>query len=65
MEVGNIDLEKIMVSGMLPPHFLSLEPLNLIRSYVADYLKEEIAQEARIQRIPQFNEFLNQLCIYI
>jgi len=58
MEVGDINLEKIMISGMLPPHFLSEKPLDLIRSYVADYLKEEIAQEANIQRIPQFNEFL-------
>ena len=58
MEVGNINLEEIMVSGMLPPHFLSEKPLDLIRSYVADYLKEEIAQEAQIQRIPQFSEFL-------
>ncbi|MCL4385839.1 MAG: ATP-binding protein [Cyanobacteria bacterium] len=58
MEVGDINLEKIMVSGMLPPHFLSEKPLDLIRSYAADYLKEEIAQEAQIQRIPQFNEFL-------
>ncbi len=58
MEVGDLDLEKIMLSGMLPPHYLSEKPLDLIRSYVADYLKEEIAQEAQIQRIPQFNEFL-------
>ena len=58
MEVGNINLEEIMVSGMLPPHFLSEKPLDLVRSYVADYLKEEIAQEAQIQRIPQFSEFL-------
>ncbi|MCL5073926.1 MAG: ATP-binding protein [Actinobacteria bacterium] len=58
MEVGNINLEEIMISGMLPPHFLSEKPLDLIRSYVADYLKEEIAQEAQIQRIPQFSEFL-------
>ncbi|MDD5658647.1 MAG: AAA family ATPase [Actinomycetota bacterium] len=57
-EVGNINLEKIMISGMLPPHFLSSKPLDLIRSYVADYLKEEIAQEAQIQNIPQFSEFL-------
>jgi len=58
MEAGEIDLESVMVSGMLPPHFLANRPLDLIRSYVADYLKEEIAQEAQIQKIPQFNEFL-------
>jgi len=58
MEVKETDLEKIMVSGMLPCHFLSLNPTDLIRSYVADYLKEEIAQEAQIQKIPQFSQFL-------
>lgn len=57
-EVGDVNLEKVMVSGMLPPHFLSKKPLDLIRSYVADYLKEEISQEAQIQKIPQFSEFL-------
>jgi uncharacterized protein len=58
MEVGDIDLQKAMISGMLPPHFLSDRPAGLIRSYVADYLKEEIAQEAQIQNIPGFSEFL-------
>jgi len=58
MEVGEIDLESILVSGMLPPHFLSDKPTDLIRSYIADYLKEEIAQEAQIQKIPQFSDFL-------
>lgn len=58
MEVGAIDLESVLVSGMLPPHFLSNKPTDLIRSYIADYLKEEIAQEAQIQKIPQFNDFL-------
>jgi len=58
MEVGSIDLKKILISGMLPPHFFSTKPIDSIRSYVADYLKEEIAQEAQIQNIPQFSEFL-------
>lgn len=58
MEVGKIDLEKIMISGLLPPHFLSDKPLDFIRSYIGDYLKEEIALEAQIQKIPQFNDFL-------
>ncbi len=58
MEVGFAGLEKVMASGMLPPHFLSKKPTELLRSYVADYLKEEILQEAQIQKIPQFSEFL-------
>ncbi|MDA3834898.1 MAG: hypothetical protein PF495_16050 [Spirochaetales bacterium] len=35
-----------MVSGLLPPHFLSSDPVQDLRAYVADYLKEEIATEA-------------------
>ncbi len=63
MEVAYSDLEKIMVSGLLPPHFLSDKPIEPIRAYVADYLKEEIAQEAQIQKIPQFSEFLKVAAI--
>ncbi len=58
MEVDTIDLERVMLSGLLPPHYLSPEPLEDLRAYVADYLKEEIAAEALTQNIPAFHEFL-------
>ncbi|MBI4358303.1 MAG: ATP-binding protein [Candidatus Omnitrophica bacterium] len=58
MEVQGFDLEKVAISGLLPPHFLSPDPLADIRAYVADYLKEEIASEALVQNIPDFSEFL-------
>ncbi len=58
LEVDDFDLEKIMVSGLLPPHYLSPNPLEDLRAYVADYLKEEIAAEALTQNIPAFREFL-------
>lgn len=57
-EVDSLDLERAMVSGLLPPHFLSADPLEELRAYVADYLKEEIAAEALTQNIPAFSEFL-------
>ena len=57
-ETEGFDLEQIMVSGLLPPHFLSPDPMQDLRSYVADYLKEEIAAEAVIRNIPAFAEFL-------
>ena len=57
-ETEGFDLEQIVVSGLLPPHFLSSDPVQDLRSYVADYLKEEIAAEAVIQNIPAFAEFL-------
>jgi predicted AAA+ superfamily ATPase len=58
MEVTGFDLERIMLSGWLPPHYLSPDPLEDLRAYVADYLKEEVVAEARTQNIPAFREFL-------
>ena len=57
-ETQGFNLEKIVISGLIPPHFLSDYPIQDIRSYVADYLKEEISSEAIIQNIPAFSEFL-------
>lgn len=57
-ETEGFDLEQIVISGLLPPHFLSPDPIQDLRSYVADYLKEEIAAEAVTQNIPAFAEFL-------
>lgn len=63
LEVSSFDLEKVMVSGLLPPHFLSISPLEELRAYVADYLKEEIASEAAVRDIPSFSEFLRVAAI--
>ena len=57
-ETSGFDIEAIMVSGLLPPHYLAEDPLPELRAYVGDYLKEEISNEARIQNIPSFAEFL-------
>ena len=58
IEVSGFNLEEALISGMLPPHFLAEHPLEELRAYVADYLKEEIAAEALAQNIPSFSEFL-------
>lgn len=58
MEVDGFDLEYVMLSGLLPPHYLSSNPLKDLEAYVYDYLKEEIAGEALTQNLPAFHEFL-------
>ncbi|MBI5211015.1 MAG: DUF4143 domain-containing protein [Elusimicrobia bacterium] len=63
LEVEGFDLERAMTSGMLAPHYLSPEPLEDLRAYVADYLKEEIAAEALTRNIPAFAEFLRVAAI--
>lgn len=57
-ETEEFDIERVVISGLLPPHFLSPDPLSDLRAYVADYLKEEVSEEARVQNIPAFAEFL-------
>lgn len=57
LEVEGFDLEAVMTSGLLPPHYLSTEPERDLRAYVADYLKEEIAAEGAVRNLPAFAEF--------
>ena len=57
-ETKGFELEKVLNTGLLPPHFLSSNPLRELRSYVADYLKEEIMAESSIRNIPAFSAFL-------
>lgn len=63
LEVDQFDLERVMITGLLPPHYLSPEPLEDLRAYVDDYLKEEIAAEALTKNIPAFSEFLRVAAI--
>lgn len=53
-----VDLERIMKSGMLPPHYLSSSVDEELRAYVGDYLREEIAAETVVRNLPAFADFL-------
>jgi len=57
-EVPELDLERVMQTGLLPRLFLSSAPQEDLRAYVGDYLKEEIAAEGLTRNIPAFAEFL-------
>ncbi len=57
-EIKGADLSEIIRTGLLPPHFLSSHPIEDLRAYVNDYLKEEIIDEALVQNVPAFSEFL-------
>ena len=52
-------LERILNHGYLPRHYLSERPLRMLNSYVADYLKEEVASEGLVRNLPSFSGFLN------
>ncbi len=59
-ELGSaFDLERILNHGFLPRIYESARPKRLLNSYVADYLKEEVASEGLVRNLPVFSEFLN------
>jgi len=57
-EIPSFDLVRALHRGLLPRHYDSEYPQELIRSYVADYLTEEIAAEALTRNVPSFSRFL-------
>lgn len=57
-EIGNLDLDRALRSGLLPGHYTSEAPVEDLRAYVADYLREEVAGEALVRSLPAFAEFL-------
>jgi predicted AAA+ superfamily ATPase len=59
-EIGEaFDLTRLLNHGYLPRHYLSEQPARLLNSYVADYLKEEVAAEGLVRNLPAFSAFLN------
>jgi predicted AAA+ superfamily ATPase len=59
-ELGDrFQLERLLNHGYLPRHYLSETPHRLIRSYLNDYLKEEIAEEGLVRSLPAFADFLS------
>lgn len=56
-------LAETLTSGLLPAHYLSPQPLEDLRAYVSDYLKEEIAAEALTRNLPLFGQFLRAAAI--
>jgi predicted AAA+ superfamily ATPase len=58
-EIGReFDLVRMLNHGWLPRVYASHRPGRLLESYVADYLKEEIAAEGLVRNLPVFATFL-------
>jgi len=57
-EIPDFSLERALNAGLLPRHYQSGNPRQLLQAYVGDYLKEEIAAEALTRNIPAFSRFL-------
>ncbi len=63
-ELGDeYDLQRLLTFGYLPQHFTNSKPEELLHSYIADYLKEEIAAEGLVRNLPTFSRFLEALAL--
>jgi predicted AAA+ superfamily ATPase len=59
-ELGaEFELTRALNHGYLPRHYLAADPRRLLRAYVDDYLKEEIAAEGVTRNLPAFATFLH------
>jgi len=59
VEVPDFDLNKALLYGMLPPHYLANNPSRLLAGYIDVYLKEEILEEALVRNLSDFQRFLS------
>lgn len=57
-EIPDFDLNRALVSGMLPPHYLAKDPTHRLSAYVDIYLREEIREEALVRNLNGFRRFL-------
>lgn len=60
---GDFDLERWTNAGPLPSHYTHEDSAAAIRSYVTDYLREEVMQEGLVRRLPIFSDFLRVAAI--
>ena len=60
-EIPDFDLVRAVNRGMLPTHYLAPDNRQLqkrLQAYISVYLKEEIAAEALVRRLPSFTRFM-------
>lgn len=57
-EIDDFDLLRALNHGLIPNHYLGDDPGRLVQAYIGTYLKEEIAQEAVVRKLPAFSRFL-------
>ena len=59
-ELGaDFDLDRAAQFGYLPRVLQSPRPGRLLDDYIADYLRQEIAEEGRVRNLPAFGAFLD------
>jgi len=58
-ELPELDLLRTLNHGLLPRHYLQDDASISLRSYVGDYLKEEVFAEGLTRNVPAFSRFFD------
>lgn len=59
----DFDLSRYLLVGGLPAVYSSDEPLEDLKAYVDTYLREEVAAEALVRKLPAFARFLKTVAL--
>lgn len=62
-EIRDVNLLRALNHGLIPKHYLEAKPEKSLRSYIMDYLEEEIRQEALTRNVPAFARFLEAVAL--
>lgn len=62
-ELGEADLLRIFNHGLIPKHYIEKSPERSLKSYVLDYIEEEIHSEALVRNVPSFARFLDAVSL--
>lgn len=60
---GKFELERILNNGYLPRIYFSDNPDKMLDAYVSQYLKEEIAAEGLVRKLPAYSRFLQMAAL--
>jgi len=58
-EIPDFDLLRAFKHGLLPANYLSDQPERMLKSYIGDYLVEEIQAEGLVRNLPGFAKFMD------
>ncbi|MBS1258345.1 MAG: hypothetical protein MAG551_01403 [Candidatus Scalindua arabica] len=56
---SRFDLTRMLNHGYFPRIYSNSTPKRLLNNYVSQYLKDEVAAEGLVRRLPSFSQFLN------
>lgn len=62
-EIDNFNLLRALTHGLLPVSYFSSQPRRFLKSYIQDYLVEEIQKESLVRNLAGFSRFLDAMAL--